>query len=232
MYVICCHLVLHDSVYYATREMGTLYETERYFHNYALSYALFNGWQFLRDVEPYIAVPYFCNSYRPSYLSDLAVLNKAGIYVTPARPLTWSYLLVTWKMAQVDYYRKSEKFGGKNYPVNIGRAKELAPDNVFEFFIISNQALTLPHWIRLGKWMSKVEVEVKWQAEVVAKQGDFIVNHPLNPLDVPITPTAFDLISMPPVSLISNVRFYGEYYQAENIRLPANMRYTFPEVDK
>jgi len=37
-----CRLNLHDSVYYATREMGTLYETERYIHNYALSYALFN----------------------------------------------------------------------------------------------------------------------------------------------------------------------------------------------
>ena len=35
MHLLRCTITLHDSVYYATREMGTLFETERYFHNYA-----------------------------------------------------------------------------------------------------------------------------------------------------------------------------------------------------
>src|SRR6185369_4814986 len=122
-----CRLTLHDSVYYATREMGTLYETERYIHNYALSYALFN--------DTIIKVPYFCASYKPNYRSDLGKLNEIGVYVTPAKPVVWDYLLVTWKIAQVSYYRKPERFGGKNYPKNIGRAKELAPESEFEFFV-------------------------------------------------------------------------------------------------
>jgi len=33
-------LVLHESLFFATREIGRLYETGRYLHNYALTYAL------------------------------------------------------------------------------------------------------------------------------------------------------------------------------------------------
>ena len=158
-----CRLILHDSVFYATREMGTLYETERHIHNYALSYALFN--------DTIIRVPYFCASYTPSYPIDLNKLNDAGIYVTPARPLIWDYILVTWKMAQVTHYRKPEPFGGRNYPKNIGRAKELAPGSEFEFFVISSEPVNLPHWIRLGKWMSKAEITAETLRGPTEKRG-------------------------------------------------------------
>ena len=40
MQVTKFHLTLHDSLYYATREMGRLYETEKVIHNWALTYAL------------------------------------------------------------------------------------------------------------------------------------------------------------------------------------------------
>ena len=39
-WVAQCRLVLHDSVYYSTREVGRLFETGRYLHNWALTYAL------------------------------------------------------------------------------------------------------------------------------------------------------------------------------------------------
>ncbi|MFM6191875.1 type I-D CRISPR-associated protein Cas5/Csc1, partial [Planktothrix sp.] len=35
-----CTIELHDSLYFATREIGRLYETEPILHNYALCYAL------------------------------------------------------------------------------------------------------------------------------------------------------------------------------------------------
>jgi len=222
MHIIRCRLTLHDTLFYATREMGTLYETARHIHNYALSYALFN--------DAMIRVPYFCASYRPDYPGDLAKLNAARIYVTPARPLHWDYILTTWKMAQVAYYRKPERFGGKNYPRNIGRAKELAPESVFEFFVLGPAAVKLPRWIRLGKWMSKAEIQIIWQGQTAKKSGPFIVSHPLNPLDVPGRLTTFDLISMPPVSLVANARLESEYYELPGkMHLPAGMRYTFPE---
>jgi len=221
MHITRCRLILHDTLFYATREMGTLYETERYIHNYALSYALFN--------DTIIKVPYFCASYRPDYPGDLEKLNEVGIYVTPARPVTWDYILATWKMAQVTWYRKPERFGGKNYPKNIGRAKELAPESTFEFFVLSQQLVPLPRWIRLGKWMSKAEVQVIWQGQPVRRSGLFTVNHPLNPLDVPSHLIVFDLISMPPISLVVNARLKGEYYElSDKMCLPVGMHYVFP----
>jgi len=222
-----CRLTLHDTLFYATREMGTLYETERYIHNYALSYALFN--------DTIIRVPYFCASYKPNYPGDLGKLNDAGIYVTPARPVVWDYVLTTWKIAQVAYYRKPEQFGGKNYPANIGRAKELGPGSIFEFFVLSRAPISLPRWIRLGKWMSKAEVTILSGQESKPRYDNepFTATCPLNPLDVPGTVSAFDLVSMPPVSLMVNARLVGEYYEIEDgmgkAKLPARMQYQFPE---
>jgi CRISPR-associated protein Csc1 len=222
MLILRCRLVLHDSLYYATREMGTLYETGHYLHNYALSYALFN--------DRLIRVPYFASGYRPSYPADLGKLNAAGIYVTPARPLRFDYLVVTWKMAQVAYYRRPERFGPRgNFPENYGRAKELAPGSVFECFVISREPPPLPRWIRMGKWASKVLVE----AEAVPyreRSGPYTCATPLNPLDLPGTPVAFDVVSMPPVSLLVNARLDGPNYElADGTCIPAGMRYQFPE---
>lgn len=226
MLVTRCVLTLHDSLFFATREMGTLYETERYIHNYALSYALFN--------DSVIRVPYFCASYRPKYAEDLELLNQRGIYVTPARPLAASFLLVTWKMGQVTYHRKPEKFGGRNFPMNYGRAKELAPESVFEFFIISRERVALPRWIRLGKWASKARVESQELKEVKEREGEFSASCPLNPLDVPSAPMVYDLISMPPVSLIHNAKLSGVFYEMEDgrVRIPVGMRYTFPQAEE
>jgi CRISPR-associated protein Csc1 len=222
MHLYCCTLTLQESLYYATREMGTLYETGRYLHNYALSYALFH--------DTRIQVPYFCASYRPTYAIDLAPLTHAKIYVTPALPLQIDYLLATWKIGQVSYYRKSEQFGGRNYPANIGRAKELAPESTFRCYVLSSEPLPLPRWIRLGKWHSKALVEVE-PIEVRQRDGDFMAACPLNPLDVPADVLrAFDIISMPPVSLVANAHCAGSYYEiGHGLGIPANMRYTFPE---
>ncbi len=221
MFITRCRLILHDTVFFATREMGTLYETERFFHNYALSYALFN--------DAILKVPYFWASYRPRYAEDMAKLNERGIYVTPACPVKWDFLLITWKMGQVSYYRKPEKFGGRNYPANYGRAKELAPESEFEFFVIHRDPLTLPRWIRLGKWASKALVDAEKSVQVEAKRGEFVSASPLNPLDVPQALTVYDMISMPPVSLVNNARFDGEYYALdEKTKIPAGMKYTFP----
>ena len=222
MVIIRCHLTLHDSLYYATREMGTLYETGLYLHNYALSYALFN--------DRFIHVPYFATGYRPNYPGDLHKLNTAGIYVTPARPLKTDYLLVTWKMAQVTYYRRPERFGRRgNFPENFGRAKELAPGSEFEFFVVTQKPVTLPRWIRMGKWASKLMVETSLP-QFVEHQGGYTSTIPLNPLDGIGELEAFDLVSMPPVSLVVNARINGRYYQlSDGTRIPAGMKYTFPE---
>lgn len=226
-----CELTLHDTLYFATREMGTLFETERYIHNYALTYALFSN--------TFLPTPYFCNSYRPSYAEDLQTLNEAAVYVTPAQPLNWDYVLITWKMAQDTYHLKAEKFGDtkRNYPANIGRAKEIAPESVFSFYILSKETFSLPRWIRLGKWMSKAYVEIKSIEDIDDRKhhGSFSAVGVLNPLDIgEASLQVFDIISMPPSSLITNVRLEGDYYEIgkPGHGLPANMRYTIPNLTK
>lgn len=221
-----CRLTLHDGLYFATREIGLLFETERYIHNYALSYALFN--------DSLIRLPFYTPAQRPTYAEDLALLNQAGVYVTPARPVLVDYQLVTYKIAQVTYHQRAERFGAPNYPRNIGRVKELAPGSTLEFFVLGEGSdLRLPRWIRLGKWMSKAEVEVRGEARLPIHTGDYICRHPLNPLDLgPNRLGVFNIISMPPVSLIESAHLSGQHISIganrDAIELPVGMTYTFP----
>jgi CRISPR-associated protein Csc1 len=119
----------------------------------------------------------------------------------------------------------------KNIP-SFGRAKEIAPESVFECFIISHHPLQLPKWIRLGKWMSKAEVKLTELSLSKQKEDLFIYPYPLNPLDVMFTHQVigYDVINMPPVSLIRNVRMRGEYYQISDrpdLKIPARLSYHF-----
>lgn len=218
-----CTLTLHDNVFFATREMGILYETEKYLHNWALSFAFF--------VINYIPQPYRLQgelAQKPTYLDasaeqNLIHLNQAGIYVFPAQPINWSYQINTFKAAQVGYYGKSKQFGGKgaekNYPINYGRAKELAVGSLYRTYIIAPENIQIPRWIRLGKWASKIKVEtVKIPDKLVqSKSGNYTCLHPLNPLDLSINNRIllYNRIVMPPVSLVSQAQLQGEYLVAK-----------------
>lgn len=222
-----CVLTLHDNVFFATREMGTLYETEKYLHNWALSYALFE--------THYINRPYRLkgeSAQKPSYLDpaheqSLHPLNEAGLYVFPALPVRWSYQVNTFKAAQVNYYGKSKQFGDKgadrNYPTNFGRAKELAVGSVYHTFLTATSPLTLPQWIRLGKWAAKVRVEATLipNKAVRSHSGQYQCHHPLNPLDLPAATRLqlYNQIVMPPVSLVSQAQLSGDYWQVSKVDL-------------
>lgn len=216
-----CILTLHDNVFFATREMGILYETEKYLHNWALSFALFE--------TEYIPKPYRLQgaiAQKPSYLDasqeqNLLHLNQAGIYVFPAQPLSWSYQVNTFKAAQVNYYGVSKQFGDKganrNYPINYGRAKELAVGSKYRTYIIAPEAVKIPYWIRLGKWSAKIRVEAKPipESAIQPKSGQYTCGHPLNPLDLSSLTKLllYNRIVMPPVSLVSQAQLTGEYWE-------------------
>ena len=201
-------LELHDSLYFATREIGRLYETEAIVHNYALCYALglVDSDRYNTQVPEEHEYRYFCREQVPMYEEHLSKLNEVGIYVTPARSLHHTSVLHTWKYANNNYHVEMEKTQ-KNIP-SFGRAKEIAPESAFEFFILSQNPLPkLSKWVRLGKWMSKAELTVKELDKVKQGNGDFIFPYPLNPLDVMFTHKvlSYDTVNMPPVSLIRNV---------------------------
>lgn len=218
-----CTLTLHDNVFFATREMGILYETEKYLHNWGLSFALFS--------IHYIPQPYRLQgelAQKPTYLDasaeqNLLHLNQAGIYVFPAQPINWSYQINTFKAAQVAYYGKSKQFGDKgadkNYPINYGRAKELAVGSQYRTYIVAPETIKIPRWIRLGKWAAKIRVDtIKIPEEIMGrKSGDYTCLHPLNPLDLPSDTRMllYNRIVMPPVSLVSQAQLRGEYLFAK-----------------
>lgn len=218
MHIKICRIQLHENLFYATREIGRLYETGRYLHNYGLTYAL-----------GLAAAPYFNRTAIPRYAEDLALLNERHIYVTPARPVAVDYELNTFKYAD-NRYRVKMTPGSRNTP-SFGRAKELAVGSVFEFAIISESGWEVPHWIRLGKWMSKAAVsEIVTQESPPVCNGEFTASLPINPLDLSERSTllTYDLISMPPVSLLDNARCTGSYYRLEQgICLPAGLAYRF-----
>lgn len=227
-----CILELQDSMYFATREIGRLYETEPVLHNYALCYALglVDSEKYATTVEEEFSYRYFCPEQVPMYEVHLTPLNQQGIYVTPARAMRHAAVLNTWKYADNRYHVEMQKTQ-KNIP-SFGRAKEIAPESEFEFFAISQNPLAFPRWIRLGKWMSKARLKVQPVVAKLHQSGLFRCSHPLNPLDVMFTNQvmSYDTINMPPVSLIRNVRIQGAYYQlegADKICLPVEMAYRF-----
>lgn len=222
-------LELHDSLYFATREIGRLYETEPVLHNYALCYALglVDNDRHSTTVPEEHSYRYFCPEQVPRYEEHLTPLNHQGIYVTPARAIKHTAVLNTWKYANNNYHVEMEKTQ-KNIP-SFGRAKEIAPESQFECFILSEKPLVLPKWVRLGKWASKAEVKIEELSKVRSLEGDFTCPYPLNPLDVMFTHQVFsyDTVNMPPVSLIRNVRLQGHYYESEGLKIPARMAYRF-----
>ncbi len=209
---------LHDLMYYASRELGRMYISERYIHNYALTYALGLVHSSYHDL---IQVP--------KYQEELEVLNEAGVYVTPAKPLKITTSTHTFKFADNRYQVKMEQ-SSVNIPT-FGRITEINPESRYEAFVFSAKELELPKWIRLGKWMSKSEVKTK-VVDITEGKKPFTTLHPLNGLDLPIQAQLYDLVNMPPVSLVENARFEGECYslkigEKETKVFPKGMRYTF-----
>lgn len=218
MQVIVCQLELHDFLFYASREMGRLYETERYLHNYGLTYAL-----------GLARAPYAGSSHTPHYAEELHSLNEEGVYVTPASPLRYTFAFHTFKMANTSYYSFTPQISSNQ--VVFGRAKELSPESCFAFFVLSEHEIRLPRWIRLGKWMAKARVDVVTWGVARIQQGNYQATGVLNPLDLPGLPENCNIVAMAPASLITNVTTTGHYYefrldgQEKFVRLPAGMSY-------
>ena len=75
MHIYPAQLQLCEHTFFASREIGTLYETEPLIGNYALTYALGLA------QSPYRLEG---SASGPRYRADLSRLNEAGLYLTPA----------------------------------------------------------------------------------------------------------------------------------------------------
>jgi CRISPR-associated protein Csc1 len=98
--------------------------------------------------------------------------------------------------------------------------------NRFQTLVFGDREL--PDYIRVGKFMSKVRIEVMQELPVSWQSaGTHQCNTYLNAADIPaeLELITFDLISIPPVSLFKNLHFHGPAWQVGDFIVPANLNF-------
>lgn len=230
-------LTLMEHTYFASREIGTLYESEPLIGNYALTYAL-----------GLCASPYDWNG-PPRYQQDFQPLNERGIYVTPAtfHPGKLRYALSQFNAQSDSYYFRfdqnaiatdpTRKARAANFPQN-GKLRMLGLESEATFFLLAQDEgdLRLPSYIRLGKFNSKARIlwtPLRVQT-VQPREAEREMDIFLNAVDLPPVHLehlrAFAVYNIYPAPLLRQCRLRGPFWvatqpEAGEVFLPAGMRY-------
>jgi CRISPR-associated protein Csc1 len=246
MHVYRCELTLMEATFFSSREVSATYQTEPLIGNIALAYAF-----------GLCQSPYF-NDGTIFYKEHLGALNERGVYVTPATVMGNPRFTIGQFNAQADSYWYAMGAGavvtrpddgwavgaGKTWRIvyangrrskiaaesrpQYGRIRFLAIGNKAVGYVLSQEPLILPHYVRLGKFMSKARVGVdEMLVEEVEREG-VVVPFLLNPADLPpeMPLAVFDLISVPPTPLVRNGRLSGRFYRlGDKALLPVGMRF-------
>jgi CRISPR-associated protein Csc1 len=228
-----------EPVFFASRELSDTYYTEGFIGNYALAYAL--GWA---------RSPYRLNnkqSSKPRYIEDLTPLNS-DCYVLPAWSAQGSatfrferfnalsdsywYAMTNNRVAtaredaiRVRNGEKPSGFRPSNFP-QTGRLRMIERSNIFHTLILGDREL--PDYIRVGKFMSKVRITILQEMAIESlPMGEYSSQACLSTADLPtdVSFLSFDLISMPPTSLLKNLRFRGQAWRMGDYVMPANVQF-------
>jgi CRISPR-associated protein Csc1 len=221
-------VTLHEATFFASHELDELYFTEPVIGNYALSYAM--GW---------INSPY--NRYHVGYAEDFPSLNERGIYITPAWPVRKPTYRIERFNCQSESYKsgmtnnavveaagrqhlipKGSRFQNRvtgktvisaNNRPQTGVIKLLKPENQFECHVISKTPISLPHYIRLGKFMSKARIDTK--PVHVKASVQFRAPYPLiNPVDMETQSSIYfgDVVNIHPTPLVANAEIDCQWW--------------------
>lgn len=237
LHIYRADLTLMEHTYFASREIGTLYESEPLIGNYALTYAL-----------GLCAAPYNWSG-PPRYKQDLEPLNKRGLYVTPAT-FSLDKLRYTFSQfnAQADSYffrfdqnaiglDREKKARAANFPQS-GKIRMLALDSKAVFYLLSSDGELphLPSYIRLGKFNSKARID--WESLSLSAnkpvEREETIDLLLNAVDLPppliANLRAFSVYNIYPAPLLSHCRLLAPFWKAtsskgETVLLPDGMRY-------
>ncbi len=228
-----------EPVFFASRELSDTYYTEGTIGNYALAYAL--GWA----RSPYRLLGQATG--RPTYIEDLTPLVGQH-YILPAWPVETSasfrferfnalsdsywYAMTNNRVAiaredlpLIRTGKKPNTFRPSNFP-QIGRLRMIERGNRFKTVVFGDGEL--PEYIRVGKFMSKVRVEIlKTVSVTTLPSGEYDCRAYLNSADLPaeLSLLSFDLIAIPPASLLKNLRFSGAAWQVGDYTIPANLKF-------
>lgn len=234
-----------EPIFFASRELSDTYYTEGVIGNYALAYAL--GWA----RSPYRLTGK--DTGRPKYREDLAPLSQE-CYILPAWPVRgkasfrferfnalsdshW-YDMTNNRVAtareDVHLLRSGKKpgtFRPSNFP-QTGRLRMIERGNRFQTLVFGApgflQDHPLPEYIRVGKFMSKVKVGLVRELPITQlNESTYECSAYLNVADLPrnLNMLSFDLISLPPASLLKNLQFQGAAWQVGDFILPVDLQF-------
>jgi CRISPR-associated protein Csc1 len=120
---------------------------------------------------------------------------------------------------------KPSSFRASNFP-QTGRLRMIERGNKFQTLVFGNQQL--PDYIRVGKFASKVKVNVLKEFPItLLPEGEYKSQFYLNVADLPtqIEVFAFDLLSIPPAPILKNLHFRGAAWQIGEMIVPAGLHY-------
>lgn len=209
-------------IWFASREVGRLADTEPYFLNTALYYAL--GFASGRYVD---------RSFEPTYINDTAEIAE-DIYVSPAAPsptdgkrvpnrITSTYNTSSDDYATINYSAEDDPDAKKNLP-SYGRRRVLGHGNELRCFILGrgvsadNLDERVPGYVRLGKKRGKAKVETT-RLDVDVDVGQYEVRHPIGAYDTDQTPTG-NLVTkrMRPTPIVAQGSYEGKYAELSDPR--------------
>lgn len=246
-YVRLIELWCAEPVFFASREISDCYYTEGVLGNYALAYAL--DWA----SSPYRLVGQATG--RPTYLEDLVPIAQSSYILPAwsvngqvsfrferfnALSDAYWYAMTNNRVAtareDLPEYRRLQKEKGQDKPKHrsfspsnfpqTGRLRMIERGNRFQTLVFGDREL--PDYFRVGKFRSKVRLSVLQEFPLVALPvGEYTSQALLNTADLPpqLNLLAFDLIAIPPVSLIKNLRFQGAAWQIGEFIVPANLQF-------
>lgn len=204
-------------IWFASREVGRLADTEPYFLNTALYYAL--GLASGRYVD---------TLFEPTYLEDTAAVADE-IYVTPATPaaspgdgianrITSTYNTSSDDYATINYSAQEDPNASKNLP-EYGRRRVLGHGNVLRCYLLGHDTSVaelddrVPGYIRLGKKRGKARVETR-ELAVEQQTGEYELGHPIGAYDTDQMPVG-NLVTkrMRPTPLVAQGSYDGEHVE-------------------
>jgi CRISPR-associated protein Csc1 len=236
-----------EPVFFASREISDCYYTEGVLGNYALAYAL--DWV----TSPYRLTGQATT--RPTYLEDLSPISQDSYILPAwasrgevsyrierfnALSDSYWYAMTNNRVAtareDLPEYRRLQKLKGQDKPKHrsfspsnfpqTGRLRMIDRGNRFHTLVFGDREL--PEYFRIGKFRSKVRLSILDQFSIVQLPiGEYTSHVLLNTADLPadLELVAFDLISIPPVSLVKNLRFRGEAWKIGDFTIPANSQF-------
>ena len=194
-------LELKEEVFFASKEINTLFSTSPAIGNYALVYAL--G---------------FCkskyNQTKITYQEDFKKVNDMGLYITPAFIKEPKYSIFTFN-ALSDSYNNVMERAQFNYPQK-GEIKALSVGTFGEGFIFSKEPMNKIYYLRIGKFMGKAKLTCeKCSYDIVNEEHESFGYVNSADISEEFNMKSFELLNMQPVPLFKHLKGTGEFYKIQ-----------------